>query len=483
MKKSIFILLIVLMMSGITACHDSVTNLTPESVLTEANFFQSSEDMEQAVIGVYANYQTRYSRFWTIFEMPTESIHMSAYTSPADNSINQIAFNPQTDIYRDFWQASYQGIFRANSVLHHIDTPDDLVPARRTQLEAETRFMRALIYFDLVRAFGGVPDVTSLLTIEEARDKPRASEDRIYEIIIDDLEFALSNLPSKGQIETGRATTGAAAALLGKVHIYLEDYGAALTYLNQVEQMDYTLLDDFSHIYSLDHEDHDEGIFVMKYLQNDAGHPLSSDFIPYFGMEGVSDTGNEGADLGWGLHKMFDDEDSRKGATITEYWRAPGSSDEPEYRPFISKFAVPHQGRVFHGSGLDLPVLRFADVILLKAEALYFEGDQSGALDYLNRIRERAYGNSDHNYELSDIASESDFIDVLLLERKLEFALENERWFDLVRTGRFIDELSQIERTPTLTVDLNVQPHHALFPIPQHEINQTEGVLEQNPGY
>src|SRR5699024_2516620 len=211
------------------------------------------------------------------------------------------------------------------------------------------------------------------VNIEEARNTPRASADSIYNLIVNDLEVALSNLPDKGGIETGRATTGAAAALLGQVHVYLENYETALTYLDQVESMDYSLLDNFDDIYSLENEDHAEGIFTLKYIENENGNVLPSDFIPYFGVEGFAGLGGQIADLSWDLHQEFLEEDSRKAATITEMWRNPASDDsELTYRPYPSKFLVPHNGRI--SSGLDIHVIRYAEVLLLKAEALYNTG-------------------------------------------------------------------------------------------------------------
>src|SRR5699024_10724741 len=309
----------------------------------------------------------------------------------------------------------------------------------------------ALFYFDLVRGFGGVPKITQHVNIDEARNTPRTSADSIYTLILDDLEIAHSNLPAKGAIETGRATSGAAFSMMDQVHVQMKNYETAVTYLDQVESMDYSLLDNFDDIYSLENEDHAEGIFTLKYIENENGNTLPSTFIPYFGVEGFAGLGDQIADLSWDLHQEFQEEDSRKEATITEMWRNPDSQgSELSYRPYPSKFLVPHNGRI--SSGLDIHVIRYAEVLLLKAEALYYTGDIQGAVGYINMIRERAFGNADHNYTSADIASESDFLDVLLLERQLELALENERWPDLVRTGRFIEVLSEVEQTENLTV-------------------------------
>lgn len=483
MKKVKLFIATLFLTFGFTACQDGVTNLTPESSLTEVNFFQTADDMERAILGVYNQYQQQYPRNWVLFETPTDHIHKSEYDFIGGlQQIDQLAFHPSNNAFETFWQNNYNGIYRANSVLSHLDIPDDLTAPARQKIEGEAQFLRALFYFDLVRAFGGVPEVTGQISINEARQLPRAGVDAIYNLIINDLENALGNLPGKGETQSGRATTGAAAALLGKVYVYLEEYETALTYLDEVEAMNYMLLDNFDEVYSLENEDHDEGIFTLKYIINENGNQLPSDFIPYFGVEGYADLGGQIADLSWSLHQKFQEADSRKDATITETWRAPGTDNEPEWRPYPSKFLVVHNGRT--SSGLDLHVIRLAEIFLLKAEALYYTNDEQGAIDYINMIRERAFGNSDQNYTTADFVSEDDFLDLLLLERQLELALENERWPDLVRTGRFLTDLQTVERTQTLAVELNPQPHHALFPIPQREINESEaGVLEQNPGY
>jgi len=174
--------------------------------------------------------------------------------------------------------------------------------------------------------------------------------------------------------------------------------------------------------------------------------------------------------------------------TITEYWKSPGSpAAEPAiWYPYVSKFAVPHPP---NSSGLDIPVMRYADMLLLQAEVQYRLHQPEAALGALDQVRERAFGSTSENYSLNDIATAESFMDKLLDERQIELALENERWFDLVRTDRFITELKQVERYYNITdqeaqvVALNPQPHHRLFPIPQHQMELAPGVLVQNEGY
>lgn len=488
-KNQYYIAVLLSMMLSLEACHDRVTDLTPISSLTEANFYRTADDLERAVLGVYSRYQSRIPRDWALLEMPTDHLHMSSYRHIGGlEAMNNLDFQPQNDIFRNFWQATYNGIFRANAVLTYINTPEDYVDSQKAQFEGEAKFMRALFYFDLVRAFGGVPKVTSMLSIEETKATPKASAEEIYALIVEDLEDAISLLPPKEEIATGRASQGAAVALLGKVYVYLQDWENALKYLEMVEDYQYALEEDFAALWTLENEDNEEVIFAMKYIENDNGHILSSDFIPYFGVEGISPSGMETADLSWSLHKKYEEGDTRKEATITEYWRAPGSEDPEEWRPYVSKYAVPHSGGA--SSGLDLPVLRYADILLLKAEALYHLGQPAQALEALNSVRARAFGDMSHNYTMQDMATADAFMDKLLLERQLELAFENQRWFDLVRTGRFMEALAQVEwdynkaLETAHVVNLNPKPHFRYFPIPQHEIDQANpGVLTQNEGY
>lgn len=471
------------------ACNH-ILELTPESELTEVNFFQTAADMDGAVLGIYANYQTRFPRDWTIPEMLSDNTYRTGYFNiNGIDELNNLSITSENPLFASFWQSCYQGIFRANSVMVYIDDPTDYEEGQQEQFTGEALFMRALLYFDLVKVFGGVPLVTSKLDVEETYDVPRSSEEEVYNQIIVDLEQAIDLLPMQAEMAGGRTSKEAAVSLLAKVHVYLKQWDEAKTYLDDIEGFDFQLVADFQSLWSLNSENNSEVIFSMKYLDGENGHPLSTDFLPYFGVTGISASGNENIFPTWSLYKLYEDEDSRKDETITPYWKSPNSPpSEPEaWYPFVSKFAVQHTP---NNSGLDLPVLRYADIVLLKAEVLYYLNQPDLALVELNRIRERAFGNDSHQYTMADIATEEAFLDKLLLERRLEFAFENERWFDLVRTGRYMTELTSVERyynpsdgTPQV-VQLNPQEHHQYMPIPRSQIDLVgPDVLRQNEGY
>lgn len=475
---------------GLGGCQKEVIDLLPPSSLTEADFYKTAKDMNGAVLGIYVRYQKRQPTDWALLELPSDNMYRTGYsTLGGTDQINNLAFTPDNPLFASFWQQSYNGIFRSNAVLANIENPIDYVAGQKEQLLGEAQFMRALFYFDLVRLFGGVPKVTSLLSIEESKSIPKAAEAEIYSLIVDDLKAAIENLPLKEDIATGRASKNAAVALLAKVYVYLKDWTNAKVYLDILETYNYQLLTDFASLWKIENEDNAEVILAIKYTAGTNGHSLSTYFLPYFGVSGISASGLEAAFPTWDIMRFFEDDDSRKNASVEEYWKSPGGPpDAPAvWYPYINKYAVPHSPNT---SGLDIPVLRYADLVLLKAEVLYNLNQPALALVELNRIRTRAFMNANHNYSMSDVATPTAFLDKLLLERRLELAFENERWFDLVRTDRFMTELAQVQTSynPTTgvaqTVTLNPKANYKYFPIPQTEIEKSNpGILVQNENY
>jgi starch-binding outer membrane protein, SusD/RagB family len=489
-NKNIFLSVLVLCSATLTGCEDQLLNLTPQSVLTTNNFYTNAKDMNSAVLGIYNRMQVRKPTDYLLLEAPSDNMYMSSNTNVAGASeMDVLGITSDNPLVATYWDANYNGIFRANSVLLNIDKPKNYAAGAKDQYIGEAKFMRALFYFDLVRLFGGVPKVETQLSIEEAAGMPRATQDEIYTLIVDDLKDAIEKLPASDKVVKGRAGKGAAVALLGKVYVYKKDWANARTYLAQANTgFNFKLAPSFASLWQLATENNDESIFAMKYLDGTNGQTLSTAFIPNSGAINVVDRGTEVALPSWSLLKKYDKDDTRKAATISEWWVAPSKPNDPAaWYPYVNKYAVKH---TFGASGLDLPVIRFADVVLLYAEALYELNLPSDALIQLNRIRERAFGNTTHNYTLADIATKEMFTEVLLNERQLELAYENERWFDLVRKEKMMNVMTQEEtyynyanKTP-LVVKRNPQTNYKLLPIPQQQINLSgKGVIVQNDGY
>src|SRR5690606_2017397 len=203
-----YILLVIF--AAFSACN-GILELTPDSELTEANFFITAADMDGAVLGIYSNYQARFPRDWTISEMLSDNTYRTGYFNIGGiDELNNLSITSENPLFASFWQSCYQGIFRANSVIFYIDNPTDYAENQQAQLTGEALFMRSLLYFDLVKVFGGVPLVTSKLTVEETYSVPRSSEAEVYQQIVADLKQAIDLLPMKAATADGRANKEAA---------------------------------------------------------------------------------------------------------------------------------------------------------------------------------------------------------------------------------------------------------------------------------
>lgn len=482
---------ILLMVLALGACHDELLNPVPESVLTTVNAFNTAKDMDLAVLGVYNAYKQRTQTDYELMEMPSDNMYAFYFaTAPGIEEITVLQVNPENAKLNSFWKSTYNGIFRANSVLANVEKPTDYAAGKKEQYIGEAKFMRALMYFDLVRIFGGVPAVTTVVTNEQAKQIGRASEEEIYNLIIADLQDAMGSLPAPSGIAYGRASKAAATALLAKVYVYRENWTAAKTALEDLfNNYNYSLVADYGDLFDVATENNSEVIFSIPYVAGTDGQNLTYALAPIYGIKDVINNGSRVARPTWDLHTAFEAGDTRFDETISEYQLtyAATSPSEAYWYPYFSKWVVPSEP---NSSGLDIPVLRLGDMVLLYAEVLYRLNQPQEAIDQINIIRERAFGDASHNYTLADVPDETAFIDKLLLERRLELAVENNRWFDLVRTGRYLTELSayDAEYNPgsgnANKVQINVQPYMKYFPIPWEQIQlSADGVLQQNDGY
>src|SRR5690606_37250589 len=473
------------------SCHDQLLEPVPESVLTTANAFVSAKDVDLGVLGIYTGLQAKVQRDYLIMEVPTDNEYVAYFaTEPGISEMESLEVSSENNILNNFWKNSYNGIFRANSILVNLDNPTDYAPDQKEQYEGEARFLRALFYFDLVRVFGDVPMVTEPLSVVDAEQVGRTSQDQVLDLVIQDLATAQAFLPEPASADWGRASSAAATALLARVYVHLHDWTNALTALDRVvNDYNFQLVDNFGDLFREETEQNSEAIFSVPFVEGTNGQGITYTFAPLGGIFQVIDNGSRVVRPSWDLHQLYDKADSRFPVTISETQLLANASpgDDPIWYPYINKFIVPVSGT---SSGLDLPVVRLADMILLYAEALYRSGDAEQALEQLNRVRSRAFNNTSHNYELADIESEETFMDAVLLERRLELAFENQRWFDLVRTGRFTSELTSFEAEYNPGSDqaevqnINVQPHMQYFPIPYEQIQlAAPGVLTQNQGY
>lgn len=480
-------------------CKKDFLNQAPEATIVGQNFFKTETDIKQAVNGAYSSLIGMGSTsYWLFGEMRSDNT--TYQYNPSDRGQEQREFvdeflaSATSPKIQQYWQESYTAISRCNDVLDHIDgiTMSDQV---KSQYTGEVKFLRAFHYFNLVRQFGGVPlRLTAVQSPGDATSKGRASESDVYTQIIADLNAASAGLPVKYQgVDIGRATQGAAFALLGKVYLTQKKYSDALTALQKVAG--YTLLGDYASVFDPANKNNAESIFEIQYLgtKPELASSFLYQFAPY--TSGSVVTGDAGTQLGSGngwniptqdMIDAYEAGDARKDVSLAIGYTNPAGVFVNV--PYVKKY---NHGFVDRGhTNDDFPLIRYADVLLMMAEALNEQGFSAvgQAFTYLNRVRTRARlaektaGNINPALAVNDQVA---FRDAVMQERRVELAFENQRWYDLVRSGKAVDVMNahgqrQIKQFSNIPAgSYIVTTNKLLLPLPQHDV--TLDNLTQNP--
>lgn len=472
-----------ILMSFLSGCEKSFLDQTPQTTRSEANFYKTSSDFNNAVVGVYANFKHigLYGNGTGALHVMTETVSDNTENGATRQSVNQGIFEINdfitlisTDRVRDCWIGLYTGIGRTNSILDRLPAAT-IAQADKDRYEGEAKFMRAIFYFHLVRLYGDVPLITKEITSPYgANEVLRTPISQVYDLIVSDLKTAESKLPANIPAnQAGRASQGAAKALLGKVYLTLKQYDNAATKLKEViDAKTYDLVPKYADIFAhtTSFAANKEVIFAVQYLggQIGQGSAMWSDWAPF--NAGTALLGSGGG-TGVGFNKptadmanTYEIGDLRKDASmLTTYKSATGQDVRDAY---VVKFR--QQGALAGDSDVDFPILRYADVLLMYSEALNEQGKTIEALPFLNQIRKRA-GLADKTG-----LNQADFRLAMEQERRVELAFEGHRWYDLVRTNRYQSVVS--------SKGLPIKEFHKLFPIPQREIDLNKN-LTQNVGY
>lgn len=439
---------------GFISCSEKFFEQYPSNNITEGNFYQTEDDFNQGVYSCYAKLKTNMAFHLTELAYRTdECILESMAVSTQDRyDIDHFAENASNGIIEDIWDAWYNGIYRCNDVLDHMAGKEF---GKLPQYKAEILFMRSWWYFNLYRCFGGVPLVTRVVTPAESKLVPRCTEEDMYKRLVEDLTFAVENLPAQRSSEVARVTKIAAQALLGKVHLTFGGYAEAEAILAEaMKDTKFGLEKTTADAFNVNNKMNKEIIFALYYDKTlDYGHG-------YWYSSNTSveaDRRNPTPEF----LSIFDKADNRY-ALITTYRQVPNVSNVFAMAKWDDVYDATYTTSV----GNDFPHIRYADVVLMRAEALAQMDKVSDALPFMNQIRQRA-GIAD--YTNTDKAA---FIKELGMERGREFAFEGQRWFDLVRLG-----LAQ--------EFFNIDKNHLVFPIPnnQIEIVNNNSILWQNPGF
>ena len=493
MKKIAFIILSSVMMNS---CTDM--NLIPESNLSPENFFKSEEDATAAVYGTYSVFTDNdiYNQFWEVLQSQgTDDCEWSGgrtTTNLDKNALDKFEYDGNTNLVYSVWIKHYVAVNRSNIAIENISNmgSEQIRDDVRKRLIGEAKFLRALAYFNLVRIYGGVPLVLKQTTSLDGLEVPRNTVDECYEQIISDLQEAKSVLPAIGQLPEGylgRATKGSASAMLAKVYLTREDYQNVVKETSEVMQMGYKLWKNYADNFDVEKENGQESIFEIQYKRNTPG-VSGSNYNGYYRPPFVNINGW----VGYGddpvtrnHYECYEEGDLRRDVNVRLYTKEeyPNMSSNYEFPCYVNKFQDPSPLAVrSQGGENNYPILRYSDVYLMRAEALNaINTSDAEAYECLNVIRRRAFGLNMNEASAIDIKlglSKEDFLDIILLERRKEFAFEGQRRFDLVRTHK----LKEAMMAQNPTIGAVVEEKHYLLPIPVTELDANK-LLEQTPGW
>jgi hypothetical protein len=493
--KNIKIYIALILASFFMSCSDFL-DLQPVSEIGENNYFKTTGELETFLIGCYNSLQEPIAYEYLLTEFRSDNtLYNPNFSSGREATMfaldvfNLTSENEYVDYY---YTACYSSIGDVNTLLGNTDIVEDA--DEKGHIEGQAKFIRAYQYFNLVRLYGPVFLVTEKITSSEANDMIRFPEDSIYAQIIEDLTFAQNNILDSvyTDVDAGRITTWAAKTLLAKVYLTMHDYVQAKSILEDIISNsgvghNHRLLASYADVFDEDNEMNDEVIFAIRFQSDagDLGNPLSTAFAPI----GITDVVVTGSGDGYNypateLLETYSSADTRKAVSVYDPDDATthGGISEEITANFIKKFIATQS--TADDSDADFIVLRYADVILMYAEALNETEGYASALPYLNEIRTRA-GLSNANP-----TTDYEFRIALELERRLEFAFENHRWFDLVRTNRVNAVMSAqfivAEEYGLIAGDVflpdEVYDWELLLPIPQSQID-INPAFSQNYGY
>jgi hypothetical protein len=478
------------------SCSDDFVDVKSQAENSE-DYFNTEEDYQNALIGAYDLLQSSYINVM-LGEIASDNT-LAGGESATDvigiQEVDDMTHTPVNAQLRDIWGWMFSGVNRANYILEFKDNIDF---EGKEEILAQARFLRAYYYFELVKWFGDVPLVVDQrILFGDQFNVDRTPKAQVYAQIELDLIYAADNLPYT-QAESGRVTKGAAQALLGKAYLYQDKFDEAATVLdNLILNGPYDLVTDYDTMFEMEGENNIESVFEVQYselegagfgcLQCSEGNVA----VGFSGIRNYSATpGSEGDIFSSGfsfnvpvqeLADAFEEGDLRKDVAVLDIdaWAAQtgitfGTGNE--HTGFFNRKYIPRkrsdaaQGDRNLTNPNNYRSIRFADVLLMAAEAFNRSAtpNDAKAQGYLNRVRQRAFGDMMHNIT----ATGATLTENIFQERRVELAGEGHRFFDLVRTGKAAQE-----------IDGFVAGKHEVFPIPVIEIQLTGNRWSQNPGY
>lgn len=460
----------------------------PQSQVDITNYYTTEGDAVSAVNSIYAYLNSistgstagvYHSSLWVAAGLASDEMVNLQIGTPQFDQLATFTTNSQNSAIEEIWAIHYKTIFVANMAIDKIPAID-MNAQLKSRLIGEAKFLRGLLYFNMVRMFGRIPLVTVGVTTDLT---PTIAEpDAIYQQVITDLTDAANALPLNYPVGNGkgRATMGAANAILAKVYLTRKDWDNAALYAKKViDSHEYELWDDFADVFKLSSRNGKEAIFSVGF--GDAGGAIIFWEAGQFQVrllprelqqDGVKNSQGWQAPTQY-LYDSYDADDRRRAVTfITE---AGGNTIRPYIQKYWDRVAEPTGNE----SSNDFPVIRYADVLLMYAEANNEMLHPDLAEEYINKVRKRArFNGTTYLNTVPDYSglSQTDMRTAILEERKLEFVAEGQRWFDLVRTDMLSTEVPLAK--PGIVPTVN----NKLFPIPLRETDLNPNLV-QNSGY
>lgn len=470
-----------------TGCKKGFMDKTPLASISVESFYKTEDDANKAVTAVYSILQTDKAfdgQFINLLELTSDD---SRGGFDRSNGMENYAFQPDFYPFAAAWDALYAGISRANLVTSKVPLIQ-MNAAKRDRLIGEAKFLRALFYFQLVNLYGGVPVFTNELPVKDA-NIPKSTAAEVYTQIAKDLTEAQAVLPLRSQYgssDAGRATKGAAGALLAKTYLFQKKWAEASTAaLVVINSNEYDLRANFRENFSNKFNNNNEALFEIQnsdLVQTGWNDQAVGSLVPIWARPGNVKDASGGGRGGWGsfsptsnLEDAFEANDLRKKETITQVdnqvvednWVIGGKGSG--YKFWATGFEGGSEKDPYHQR-----LYRYSDLLLVCAEALAEQGNianaPGGAAFYLNKVRNRA------GLANTDAANQADMRTAVRKERRVELANEYHRLYDLRRWGTVANTLIAIGKP-------FVVGRHELFPIPQTQIDLSKGALIQNPNY
>ncbi len=527
MTKIKYFAVTLVLLLGMGSCSQDFLEMEPLTDRVEGNFYKTEKDAFEALVSIYdvLQWQSSYGYHpWDLVSNVLSDDAFSGGSGPGDrpglNRMGKFSSYTTDEEALGLWKDRYSGIYRANIFLEKIDGIQFKDEALKDRYIAEARFLRGYFYFELVQFYGHVPLILKTLTTSEYKQS-QANPADVYNQIASDLLFAWEKLPGNiSAAEYGRVSKWAAGAMLARVYLFHKGYGKGVLGItsdltvdnvpiteSNIEQIvddiinlsGHALVPNFADLWGVNHENNKESIFEIQHTDKsnwgDWGWRNGTEGNWTVVMSGFRDVSDPIYDLGWGfqpasqsLANEFEPGDPRFSVSILD-----AAAENLVYKPQNCYQHTGYAFKKYYPKKADKPlsnpdlnwgynrvVIRLADVLLMGAE-LYLDNDLLKAQGYYEQVRKRAFGQS---HVAPTLTNDQNGLDLIYHERRVEFAGEGIRYWDLLRRNLNYAQQKIDAASSASPYDETFKPAtKGLLPIPQSEISISGNILVQNEGY